>query len=74
MADGTTGFAPGYAEEDIGSRVLIAACVFIVLEIGFVALRCVARLKFGAKWGVDDYLVIPALIFCLGICVIGIGK
>lgn len=74
MAYVATDFPPGYAEEDISSRVVIAASLFIVLEIGIVAIRLVSRLKFGVKLGVEDYLVIPALCFCLGMCAIGIGK
>ncbi|KAF3768156.1 hypothetical protein M406DRAFT_231609, partial [Cryphonectria parasitica EP155] len=72
MASPRAAFPPGYADENISSRVLIAACLFIVLEIGVVTLRCWARFKYGAKWGFDDYLMAPALLFCLGICAIGI--
>lgn len=74
MTSSLAEFPPGYAEEDISSRVLIAASLFIILEIGVVTLRCVARLKFDAKLGVDDYLMAPALLLCLGICAIGISK
>lgn len=68
------GIPPGHAEEDIGSRVIISASIFIVLEIVAVALRCVARLNYKSQWGADDYLMAPALLSCLGVCVVGIGE
>lgn len=74
MSSPTPGFTPGYAEEDISSRVIISASIFIVLEIGAVALRCAARLNYKTKWGTDDYLMAPALLFSLGFCVTGISE
>lgn len=68
------GIPPGHEEEDIGSRVIISASIFIALEIVGVALRCLARLNYKSQWGIDDYLMAPALLFCLGVCVIGIGE
>lgn len=70
----TPAFNPGYAEEDISSRVIISAVVFIVLDIGAVALRYAARLKYKTKWGIDDFLMAPALLLGLVFCVTGISK
>lgn len=74
MTTRALGIPPGHAEEYNGGRVIASASIFIVLEIVAVALRCFARLKYKSQWGTDDYLMAPALLFCLGMCVIGIGK
>lgn len=74
MSPPTPAFTPGYADEDISSRVVISALIFIVLDIGAVALRYAARLKYKTKWGTDDFLMAPALLLGLGFCVTGISK
>lgn len=66
--------SPARVAADTGGRVIAVASTFIVLEIGVVALRFAARIIYRLKWGVDDYLIIPALIFCIGICIIAIGE
>lgn len=63
-----------YAQEDISSRVIISASIFIVLESGAVALRCAARLNYQAQWGTDDLLMVPALLFNLAVCVVSISE
>lgn len=70
----TPAFTPGYAEEDISSRVIVSASTFIVLEIGAVALRCAARLKYKGQWGADDFLMAPALLFSLGTCALSLSE
>jgi hypothetical protein len=67
-------FPPSYAEEDIGSRTLSTAILFIVLEVIVVTLRFTSRRLIRAKLALDDYLIIPSLVFCLGICVVAIGQ
>lgn len=74
MSSTASTFPPDYANANIGSRVTVAASMFIVLEIAAVSLRCAARLKYDAKWGTDDTLIVPALIFCLSMCAIGISE
>ena len=67
-------FVPGYAEESISHRVLVVAGVFIVLEIAFVVARFAVRISNKSPFGIDDYLTVPALLFCLGMCIILISK
>lgn len=67
-------FPPGYLEDDLGPRTVAVASVFIALEIGIVALRFATRILYKLQYGIDDYLIIPALIFTLGTCIISIGK
>ena len=74
MASPTSAFPPGYAEEDISARVIAVGVTFIVLEIAIAALRFTARAVCKTKWGLDDYLIIPALGFSLGMCTIAISK
>lgn len=69
-----TGFTEEYINENIGTRLVVVASVFIGLEICVVALRFFARYKYRTQWGLDDYLMAPALLFCLGTCVIGISE
>ncbi|KAI1192401.1 hypothetical protein F5X97DRAFT_340602 [Nemania serpens] len=71
-AASTTTFPPGYEEEDIGQHTLAVAVLFIVLDITIVALRFITRSVYKTRLGVDDALIIPALIFAVGICVIAI--
>ncbi|KAK8860023.1 integral membrane protein [Apiospora arundinis] len=65
-------FPPGYAEETLAPRLEAIAIAFIVLEIVVVALRFATRIIYKTRWGADDYLIPPALLFSLGMCVIAI--
>ncbi|CAH0054997.1 unnamed protein product [Clonostachys solani] len=65
-------FPTGYAEETNGPPVLIASGIFIGLQITIVALRLATRLTHRGQLGIDDYLILPALVFSVGICVIAI--
>ena len=59
----------GYVRE-----VRNSAIAFLVLDTTFVALRFLARtVKKQAGFGWDDWLIIPALIAGIGVCVSGIG-
>ncbi|KAI1316660.1 hypothetical protein F5Y16DRAFT_393092 [Xylariaceae sp. FL0255] len=68
-SNGPAHFPPGYAEQNLGWITQAVAILFIVLEILAVAARFGTRYHYKTKWGLDDYLIIPALIFCLGICI-----
>ena len=57
---------PGYAEGYSGGRLRDTAIAFIVLEVGFVTLRYVSRALGKLPLGVNDYLMIPALVVWLG--------
>ncbi|KAL9077050.1 MAG: hypothetical protein Q9161_000683 [Pseudevernia consocians] len=58
---------PSYAEEYSGDIVLRTAIAFIVLELTFVTLRYISRALGKLPAGPDDYLMIPALVICLGV-------
>ncbi|KAI1387685.1 uncharacterized protein F4822DRAFT_430431 [Hypoxylon trugodes] len=72
MAPNPVTFPPGYAEETAGPRSVRVAIAFIVLDIVVVALRFATRLTYKVKLGLDDYIIIPALIFSLGMCAVTI--
>ena len=65
---------PGYAEEYSGDRLRDTAIAFIVLEVGFVTLRYISRALGKLPIGIDDYLMIPALVVCLGVDALSIGQ
>jgi hypothetical protein len=74
MDSQTPAFPPGYTQEDNGRQILITASLFIFLEISVVILRCATRIRYKTKWGADDFLMAPALLCCLGLCVSATGK
>ena len=65
---------PGYAEEYSGDTLRNTAIAFIVLEITFVILRYISRALGKVSRGIDDYLMIPALVTCLGFDAFSIGE
>ncbi len=67
-------YSQAYLAEYIGYRVIAVAVTFIALETVFVVLRSVARRKIPSPLGWDDYLIIPALVANIGICVHGISQ
>lgn len=73
MAENTP-FPPEYVAETRGPRVIAVACLFIFLDVGIVTLRFATRYVYKTKSGIDDFLIIPALVFAVGICAIAIGK
>ena len=66
-------FPPEYAKEDIGYITRNVSIAFIVLELVFVGLRYLAQHMAGEKSGVDDILMLPSLILCLGMDVSALG-
>lgn len=62
-------YPPGYGEEEYyGDGAFVVAILYMVLEIVIVASRFAVRLSYKSPCGVDDYLTIPALLFCVGMC------
>ena len=66
-------FPPGYAQEDNSHSLYAVAIVFIILEILFFSLRTYGRYLTNAKIGVDDVLMIPALLTVIGAAALCIG-
>lgn len=60
-------FPPGYAEQYIGYIALDVAITFTVLEVVAVVLRYISQSMAGKRFGIDDFLILPGLLFCLGI-------
>lgn len=71
---GVPGFPPEYIQQDASGHVVRVAVAFIVLELLLVALRFVSRSVSKTHSGLDDVLIVPALVFCLGICILAISK
>jgi hypothetical protein len=67
-------FSLAYLNENRGPLVQGVAIVFIVLEIGVVIMRLASRRLIKTPLALDDYLVFPALVFCLALCALAIGK
>lgn len=63
-----------YLAEYIGDRLISVCIVFMVLEIICVGLRFVARHLCRTAMGLDDLLVLPSLVFCLGLTALGISQ
>ena len=66
-------FPPSYAQEYDGGSLYAINIAFIILEIIFVALRFYARYLSNAKLGVDDILMVPALIVVISVAVLSNG-
>ena len=62
------------SEAYTGNQLVAVAITFIVLEIIFVMLRIFARFLSKANAGLDDIMIIPALISCLAIDAICLGR
>lgn len=58
----------------IGSILRNTAIAFIVLQVVFTGLRYVSRYVGGMPIGLDDFLILPALIFNLALCAVSMGK
>ena len=61
-------------EAYIGHELVVVAVLFIVLDIICVTLRISARHLSKARPGLDDFLVVPSLVFCVAVCAICISK
>jgi cytochrome bd-type quinol oxidase subunit 2 len=59
-------------KEDRRSNTRVLSIVFSVLAVVFVGLRFLARHRQGAKYGMDDWLMIVSLLFLAGnlVCVL----
>ncbi|KAL8997507.1 MAG: hypothetical protein Q9188_006310 [Gyalolechia gomerana] len=55
-----------------GYKLTSVAILFIVLEAIFVALRFLARNVARTPWGLDDFLILPSLLFCWGIAILSL--
>ena len=71
---GSQSLSPQYLEAYIGHELVAVAVMFIVLDIICVALRITARYLSKTSIGLDDYLVVPALIFCVALCAVSMGE
>lgn len=69
----TRGFPPGRLQEDHGPRTEGVAIAFIIIEIIIVALRIISRRIIRARLALDDFLIFPGLLFCVGLCILAIG-
>lgn len=67
-------YPPGYLEERQGHKLLATGIVFITLEVIFAVLRYHSRYTKHTPVGFDDWLIWPALVFNLALCVETIGK
>lgn len=62
-------------QEYTGNRCLNIAAAFIVLEVLVAMMRFYAKNLTEAPFGLDDYLLVPALVSNLALCALGIvGK
>ena len=61
-----------YLQEYSGYRSINTAAAFIVLEVLVAMVRSYAKFLTAAPLGMDDYLLIPALISNLAICALSI--
>lgn len=64
-----TEFPPGYLEEYTGDRVLAANTVILIASTILLALRLYARSLTRATRGWDEFLLVPAWIFLLGLII-----
>lgn len=67
-------FPPGYEDEYCGNILINTAIAFIVLETVFTILRYTAQRLIRKPFGIDDWLMIPAWLFCMGTNVCALGK
>lgn len=61
-------------DDYIGYKLVTVGIVFIALEGILVALRFLARHFARTPWGLDDFLILPSLLFCWGISILALGK
>ncbi|KAI4095109.1 MAG: hypothetical protein LQ344_001760 [Seirophora lacunosa] len=59
-------------DEYSGYKLIAVAIVFIVIEGLLVALRFLSRHVARTPWGLDDFLIMPSLLFCWGICILSL--
>ncbi|KAF4635271.1 hypothetical protein G7Y89_g2823 [Cudoniella acicularis] len=61
-------FSPQFLSEYSGNTPFAICVSFIFLELAFVGARYYSRYLANVKWGMDDYIMIPATVLCLGQC------
>ena len=61
------------SDDYIGYKLTTLAICFLVIEAVFVALRFLARNIAKTPWGLDDFFILPALLFCWGVCILSLG-
>ncbi|KAF7860817.1 hypothetical protein EAF04_008335 [Stromatinia cepivora] len=66
------GVEPGLVPQYIGYQMQSTVIAFMVLSIVFVSLRFFARYVSGSRAGIDDILIIPAIVCYLGQGVTGL--
>ena len=62
-----------YLDEYNGVPINITAIVFIILDTIVVLLRYWSRRLQSASYGWDDWLIIPAWIFCIVNCILALS-
>ena len=67
-------YPPGFLKEYQGDRLLATSIAFIIVDVLFVTLRIYSRRLAGTTRSWDDYLIPPALVFNIGVCIVGICK
>ncbi|KAF2790860.1 hypothetical protein K505DRAFT_364341 [Melanomma pulvis-pyrius CBS 109.77] len=65
-------FPPGRVDESRAPILVGVASTFIVLEVTIVILRVMSRRIISARLAWDDIFIFPSLLFCLGLCALGI--
>lgn len=73
-SSGSQSLPPQYLEAYNGHQLVVFAIMFTVLDVICVTLRIFARHLSKARAGLDDYLVVLSLPFCVAICAIWISK
>ncbi|RAL16068.1 uncharacterized protein BO97DRAFT_421305 [Aspergillus homomorphus CBS 101889] len=63
---------PGYLDEFCGVQLIAVAVTLIILEVIFATVRFAVQMRQGRKWGVDDWLMLPALLANICLCISGI--
>ena len=68
-----TNFPANYAQQDDSGTLYGVAIAFIILETIFVGLRYYSRYLIKAKLGIDDMLMVPALLSAVSVAALLIG-
>lgn len=67
-------FTAAFAKEDNSQALLGVSITFIILEVGFVALRYHGRTQTKEKVGFDDILMVPSLLTVLASPALMLGQ
>ena len=73
-SSGPPNFTSEYLNEYHGKPIKVVAILFIVLDTVFVGLRFLSRQLQTAKYGWDDYLIIPAWLSAVGLMIALLGE